>query len=194
MQSDLMNSFLFSTRSCGMQVFTPRSACTVYFRYNQVVLLKLFVPQSGGIFSFHKQNQRIVKFLKCSKHWLYNLFQLDFRSALIYLCDHVRGTFVFLQPCLNNRQVQSYQDDSYVPMASSSPSVTSVQCDSYIPMSPRTFSFLSTNGSAESSSSLSSPTCQPGDPAPPPIHRHLKPRLRRGENRISPEQPVRTFF
>ncbi|XP_037543422.1 GRB2-associated-binding protein 3 [Nematolebias whitei] len=82
-------------------------------------------------------------------------------------------------PCLNNRQVQSYQDDSYVPMASPSPSGTSVQCDSYIPMSPRTFSFLGTNGSAESSSSLSSPTCQTGDPAPPPIHRHLKPRLRR---------------
>ncbi|XP_017291020.1 GRB2-associated-binding protein 3 [Kryptolebias marmoratus] len=83
-------------------------------------------------------------------------------------------------PCLNNRQVYSYQDDSYVPMASpSSPSVTSVQCDSYIPMSPRTFSFLSTNGCPESSSPLSPLACQPGDPAPPPINRHLKPRLRR---------------
>ncbi|XP_069556633.1 GRB2-associated-binding protein 3 [Brachyistius frenatus] len=82
-------------------------------------------------------------------------------------------------PCLNTTQVQSYQDESYVPMASPSPSVTTVECDGYIPMSPRTFSFLTTSCSVESSSSLNPLVCQPGDLAPPPIHRHLKPRLRR---------------
>uniref|UniRef100_A0A1A8IVS6 GRB2-associated binding protein 3 n=1 Tax=Nothobranchius kuhntae TaxID=321403 RepID=A0A1A8IVS6_NOTKU len=82
-------------------------------------------------------------------------------------------------PCSNTRQVQSYQDESYVPMASPSPSLTSVECDSYIPMSPLTASFLGTNSCAESSSSLSPLVCQPEDLTPPPIHRHLKPRLRR---------------
>ncbi|XP_047235629.1 GRB2-associated-binding protein 3 isoform X2 [Girardinichthys multiradiatus] len=82
-------------------------------------------------------------------------------------------------PCLNTVQVQSYQDESYVPMASPSPSFTSVECDSYIPMSPRTFSSLSTNGRDESASSLCPLMCQPGDIAPPPVQRHLKPRLRR---------------
>ncbi|XP_061595952.1 GRB2-associated-binding protein 3 isoform X1 [Cololabis saira] len=81
-------------------------------------------------------------------------------------------------PCLNTAHVQSYQDESYVPMAS--PSAASiVECDGYIPMSPRTFSFLNTNGSAASSPSLSALMSQAGDLAPPPIHRHLKPRLRR---------------
>ncbi|TNM85074.1 hypothetical protein fugu_009252 [Takifugu bimaculatus] len=47
-------------------------------------------------------------------------------------------------------------------------SVTTAESDGYIPMSPRTFSFLSTDNDG-GSSSLS----------PPPIHRHLKPRLRR---------------
>ncbi|KAM4546312.1 GRB2-associated-binding protein 3 [Fundulus diaphanus] len=82
-------------------------------------------------------------------------------------------------PCLNTVQVQSYQDESYIPMASPSPSLTSVECDSYIPMSPRTFSFLRTNCRAETASSFSPLMCQPGEIAPPPIHRHLKPRLRR---------------
>ncbi|XP_015246933.1 PREDICTED: GRB2-associated-binding protein 3 isoform X1 [Cyprinodon variegatus] len=82
-------------------------------------------------------------------------------------------------PCLNTVQVQSNQDESYIPMASSSLSLTSVECDSYIPMSPRTFSFLGANCGAESASSLSPLKCQPGEIAPPPIHRHLKPRLRR---------------
>ncbi|XP_041863501.1 GRB2-associated-binding protein 3 [Melanotaenia boesemani] len=82
-------------------------------------------------------------------------------------------------PCLNTTQVQSYQDESYVPMASPSPSLTTIECDGYIPMSPRTFSFLGSNSSVESSSSYSPLMCQPGDLAPPPIHRHLKPRLRR---------------
>uniref|UniRef100_A0A672JMK9 PH domain-containing protein n=2 Tax=Salarias fasciatus TaxID=181472 RepID=A0A672JMK9_SALFA len=82
-------------------------------------------------------------------------------------------------PCLNTTQVQSYKDDSYVPMASPSPSVTTVECDGYIPMSPAKFSFLGTNASAESSSSLGSLMCQTGDVEPPPINRHLKPCLRR---------------
>ncbi|XP_070773838.1 GRB2-associated-binding protein 3 isoform X2 [Enoplosus armatus] len=84
-------------------------------------------------------------------------------------------------PCLNTIRVQGYQDDSYVPMASPSPSpsVTTFECDGYIPMSPRTFSFLNTNCNVESFTALSPLTCKPGDLAPPPIHRHLKPRLRR---------------
>ncbi|XP_078122163.1 GRB2-associated-binding protein 3 isoform X1 [Sander vitreus] len=84
-----------------------------------------------------------------------------------------------LQPCLNTTQVQSSQDESYVPMASPSPSVTTIECDGYIPMSPGTFSFHNTNCNFESSTTLSTPMRQPGDVAPPPIHRHLKPRLRR---------------
>nr|XP_020454352.1 GRB2-associated-binding protein 3 isoform X1 [Monopterus albus] len=82
-------------------------------------------------------------------------------------------------PCLNTTRVQIYQDESYVPMASPSPSITTVECDDYIPMSPGTFSFLNTNCNAESSAPLRPLMCQPGDLAPPPIHRHLKPRLRR---------------
>ncbi|XP_035481257.2 GRB2-associated-binding protein 3 isoform X3 [Scophthalmus maximus] len=87
-----------------------------------------------------------------------------------------RRQSINLQPCLNTTQVQSYQDESYVPMASPSPSV---EPDGYIPMSPGTFSFLNTNSTVESSTSLSSLLCQPGELAPPPIHRHLKPRLRK---------------
>ncbi|XP_040907365.1 GRB2-associated-binding protein 3 isoform X2 [Toxotes jaculatrix] len=82
-------------------------------------------------------------------------------------------------PCLNTTQVQSYQDESYVPMASPSPPVTAVECDGYIPMSPRTFSFLNTNCNVESPTSLSTLMCQSGDLTPPPIHRHLKPRLKK---------------
>lgn len=93
--------------------------------------------------------------------------------------------FVVQQPCLNTTQVQSYQDESYVPMASPSPSVTTIECDGYIPMSPGTFSFHNTNCNFESSTTLSTPMHQPGDVAPPPIHRHLKPRLRRGESHNS---------
>ncbi|XP_022601654.1 GRB2-associated-binding protein 3 isoform X4 [Seriola dumerili] len=84
-----------------------------------------------------------------------------------------------LQPCLNTTQVQSYQDESYVPMASPSASVSTFECDGYIPMSPRTFSFLNPHCNVEPSTSLSSLMCQSGDLAPPPVHRHLKPRLRR---------------
>nr|XP_019941120.1 PREDICTED: GRB2-associated-binding protein 3 [Paralichthys olivaceus] len=79
-------------------------------------------------------------------------------------------------PCSNNTQVQSYRDESYVPMTSPPPTV---ECDGYIPMSPRTFSFLNTNCSVESSATVGSLICPPGDLTPPPIHRHLKPRLRR---------------
>ncbi|XP_041808266.1 GRB2-associated-binding protein 3 [Chelmon rostratus] len=82
-------------------------------------------------------------------------------------------------PCLSTVRVQSFQDESYVPMASPSPSVTTAECDGYIPMSPRAFTFLNATCSAESSTTLSPLVCQPGDFAPPPIHRHLKPRLRR---------------
>lgn len=82
-------------------------------------------------------------------------------------------------PCLNTVQVQSYQDESYVPMASPFPQLSSVEGDSYIPMSPRNFTFLSANCRADSSSSVNPLMCQPGEIAPPPIHRHLKPRLRR---------------
>ncbi|XP_022601652.1 GRB2-associated-binding protein 3 isoform X2 [Seriola dumerili] len=82
-------------------------------------------------------------------------------------------------PCLNTTQVQSYQDESYVPMASPSASVSTFECDGYIPMSPRTFSFLNPHCNVEPSTSLSSLMCQSGDLAPPPVHRHLKPRLRR---------------
>ncbi|XP_008298335.1 GRB2-associated-binding protein 3 isoform X2 [Stegastes partitus] len=82
-------------------------------------------------------------------------------------------------PCLNTTQVQSYQDESYVPMASPSPSLAAIECDGYIPMSPMAFSFLTPNCGVDSSPSLSQLLCPPGDLAPPPIHRHLKPSLRR---------------
>ncbi|XP_068188246.1 GRB2-associated-binding protein 3 isoform X2 [Antennarius striatus] len=82
-------------------------------------------------------------------------------------------------PSLNAIRIESYQDELYVPMGSPSPSVPAGECDGYIPMSPRTFSFLNTNCSLEYSTSLSPLICQPGEFAPPPIHRHLKPRLRR---------------
>ncbi|XP_036974438.1 GRB2-associated-binding protein 3 isoform X1 [Acanthopagrus latus] len=82
-------------------------------------------------------------------------------------------------PSLNTVRIQSYEDESYVPMASPSPSGATIESDGYIPMSPGTFSFLNTNCKAEPSVALSPLACQPGDFAPPPIHRHLKPRLRR---------------
>ncbi|XP_041658123.1 GRB2-associated-binding protein 3 [Cheilinus undulatus] len=82
-------------------------------------------------------------------------------------------------PCLSTVRFQSFEDESYVPMASPSPPVTATECDGYIPMSPRTFSFLNTNSNIESSTPLTPLMCQPADLAPPPIHRHLKPRLRR---------------
>ncbi|XP_038563848.1 GRB2-associated-binding protein 3 isoform X1 [Micropterus salmoides] len=82
-------------------------------------------------------------------------------------------------PCLNTIRVQSYQDESYVPMASPSPSVTTGDCDGYIPMSPGAFNFHNTSCNVESSTTLSPLMCKPGDLAPPPIHRHLKPILRR---------------
>ncbi|XP_029304844.1 GRB2-associated-binding protein 3 isoform X4 [Cottoperca gobio] len=84
-----------------------------------------------------------------------------------------------LQPRLNTTRFQSFQDESYVPMASPSPTVATTECDGYIPMSPSTFSFLNKNCNVESSTTHDTLMCQPGDYAPPPIHRHLKPRLRR---------------
>ncbi|XP_029304843.1 GRB2-associated-binding protein 3 isoform X3 [Cottoperca gobio] len=82
-------------------------------------------------------------------------------------------------PRLNTTRFQSFQDESYVPMASPSPTVATTECDGYIPMSPSTFSFLNKNCNVESSTTHDTLMCQPGDYAPPPIHRHLKPRLRR---------------
>ncbi|XP_062289184.1 GRB2-associated-binding protein 3 isoform X1 [Scomber scombrus] len=79
--------------------------------------------------------------------------------------------------CLNTTQVQSYQDESYVPMASPIPPVAAGESDGYIPMSP--VSFLNTNGNTDTPPTLSPLICQPRDVAPPPIHRHLKPCMRR---------------
>ncbi|KAK1882400.1 GRB2-associated-binding protein 3 [Dissostichus eleginoides] len=87
--------------------------------------------------------------------------------------------FVFQQHGLNSTRFQGFQDDSYVPMASPSTSATPTESDGYIPMSPSTFSLLNSNCSAESSTTLGPLMCPPGDFVPPPIHRHLKPRLRR---------------
>lgn len=70
-------------------------------------------------------------------------------------------------------------------MASPSTPVTTAECDGYIPMSPRTFTFLNTCCNVETSTTPSPLICQPGNLAPPPIHRHLKPSLRRGENKRS---------
>ncbi|XP_056264085.1 GRB2-associated-binding protein 3 isoform X2 [Pseudoliparis swirei] len=81
-------------------------------------------------------------------------------------------------PCSNATRDQSYQDESYVPMASPTSSVATTACDGYIPMSPRAYSFPNANCNAESSTTLGL-TCQPGGVPPPPVHRHLKPRLRR---------------
>ncbi|KAK7922686.1 hypothetical protein WMY93_009588 [Mugilogobius chulae] len=71
---------------------------------------------------------------------------------------------------LNTTRVQTYQEESYVPM--SSPLVTD-GCDGYIPMSPQAC------GDTDSPANLSSLMSQLSDIAPPPINRHLKPRLRR---------------
>ncbi|XP_063344685.1 GRB2-associated-binding protein 3 isoform X2 [Pelmatolapia mariae] len=86
-------------------------------------------------------------------------------------------------PCLNSTKLQNYQDESYVPMASPSPSpspsLATVESDGYIPMSPRTLSFLNTTYSIEPSASFSPLMSQLSATAPPPIHRHLKPRIRK---------------
>ncbi|XP_034462974.1 GRB2-associated-binding protein 3 isoform X3 [Hippoglossus hippoglossus] len=105
---------------------------------------------------------------------LSSLDQLRFGDADSRLIRNRRQSLNL--PCLNTTLVQCVQDESYVPMTSPPPTV---ECDGYIPMSPRTFSFLDTNFSVESSAAGGSLMCQPGDLAPPPIHRHLKPRLRR---------------
>lgn len=75
-------------------------------------------------------------------------------------------------PCLNTR-VQPYQEESYVPMSSPSVAPSNGEGDGYIPMSPRSCP------EPEPSTNLSSLMSQLGDIAPPPINRHLKPRLRR---------------
>ncbi|XP_054610093.1 GRB2-associated-binding protein 3 isoform X2 [Dunckerocampus dactyliophorus] len=82
-----------------------------------------------------------------------------------------------LKSCLNTARVQSQQDESYVPMGSPSSSVTIVECDGYIPMS--LVSFPDTNSNIMTTNTLSPIVCQQGELAPPPIHRHLKPSLRR---------------
>ncbi|XP_060942062.1 GRB2-associated-binding protein 3 isoform X1 [Limanda limanda] len=106
---------------------------------------------------------------------LSSLDQLRFGDADSRLMRNRRQS-LNLQPSLNTTLAQSFRDESYVPMISPPPTV---ECDGYIPMSPRTFSFVDTNCSVESSATGSSLMCQPGDLAPPPVHRHLKPRLRR---------------
>lgn len=63
-----------------------------------------------------------------------------------------------------------------------SPSLATVESDGYIPMSPRTLSFLNTTYSIEPSASFSPLMSQLSAIAPPPIHRHLKPRIRKGES------------
>ncbi|XP_061904022.1 GRB2-associated-binding protein 3 isoform X1 [Entelurus aequoreus] len=78
-----------------------------------------------------------------------------------------------LQSCLDTTLGQSQQDESYVPMASPSSSVAIVECDGYIPMRP--VSFLDTNSNIMTTKTLSPVMSH----APPPIHRHLKPCLRR---------------
>ncbi|KAF7664203.1 hypothetical protein LDENG_00185310 [Lucifuga dentata] len=79
-----------------------------------------------------------------------------------------------LKPSLNSTCTQSYQDESYVPMASSCLSVPADVSadDGYIPMSPRTMSLLNADTTAQSCIVLNP------DVAPPPVNRHLKP-LRR---------------
>lgn len=86
---------------------------------------------------------------------------------------------VFQKSSLNTTQVQSQQDESYIPMVSISSCVSTVEGDAYIPMSP--ISIPDTNSKVKASKTLSSLMCQPGEFPPPPIHRHLKPCLRRGK-------------
>ncbi|KAJ0004351.1 hypothetical protein NQD34_010565 [Periophthalmus magnuspinnatus] len=74
---------------------------------------------------------------------------------------------------LNTTRVQTYQEESYVPMSSPTVAVSNTDGDGYIPMSPRAC------GETESPPNLSSLMSQLGEIAPPPINRHLKPRLRR---------------
>lgn len=76
-------------------------------------------------------------------------------------------------PCLNTTRVQTYQEESYVPMSSPPVAVSNTESDGYIPMSPRTCA------EPEPSTNLSPLLSQLGEIAPPPINRHLKPRLRR---------------
>ncbi|XP_049598109.1 GRB2-associated-binding protein 3 isoform X1 [Syngnathus scovelli] len=72
---------------------------------------------------------------------------------------------------------QSQQDEAYVAMVSTPSRVSVVEGDAYIPMSP--ISMPDTNKKVKATKTLSSLVCQPGEFAPPPIHRHLKPCLRR---------------
>ncbi|KAM3869294.1 GRB2-associated-binding protein 3 [Diretmus argenteus] len=83
-----------------------------------------------------------------------------------------------VQPSLNPNQIPNYQEELYIPMASPPAVVTGGAPDGYIPMSPRIISFLNANCTAESPMTLSPVVCRPGDLAPPPINRHLKPRRR----------------
>ncbi|XP_077360182.1 GRB2-associated-binding protein 3 [Festucalex cinctus] len=82
-----------------------------------------------------------------------------------------------LRAYLNTAQVQSQHVESYIPMVAPSSCVSVVEGDGYIPMSP--VSIPDTNSKVKAAKTLSSLICQPGELAPPPIHRHLKPCLRR---------------
>ncbi|XP_061658462.1 GRB2-associated-binding protein 3 isoform X2 [Syngnathoides biaculeatus] len=70
---------------------------------------------------------------------------------------------------------QRQRDESYIPMVSAS---SCVDGEGYIPMSPAV-RIPETQGKVEAAKTLSSLACQPGEATPPPIHRHLKPCLRR---------------
>lgn len=76
-------------------------------------------------------------------------------------------------------------------MASPIP-VAAGESDGYIPMSP--VSFLNTNSKTDTPPTLSPLICQPRDFAPPPIHRHLKPCMRRGESHNRPDSFVLYFW
>ncbi|XP_061608386.1 GRB2-associated-binding protein 3 isoform X2 [Phyllopteryx taeniolatus] len=78
----------------------------------------------------------------------------------------------------NTARLQSQPDESDVPMASASSCVSVIEGDGYLPMSPAV-GILETRGKVEAAETLGSLARQPGGVAPPPIHRHLKPCLRR---------------
>ncbi|XP_057677887.1 GRB2-associated-binding protein 3 isoform X2 [Corythoichthys intestinalis] len=81
-----------------------------------------------------------------------------------------RRQTLHLQSYINTTWVQHQEEDSYIPMLSPS------EGDGYIPMNP--VSVPETKGKGKVTKTLS-PLCQAGECGPPPIHRHLKPCLRR---------------
>lgn len=170
-------------------------------RPHLAILMIFHILVWGSRFFCLKPSSQLLKQKKiCMRsHEYLNVFCLVIRQMLWPLGTNLTvWCFVSLQPCLSDTHVQSYQDESYVPM--NSPSAPTTECDGYIPMSPRTLSFLGANCSVESSPSLSSLTCQPAEFVPPPVHRHLKPRPRKGEptwpdwGRLNLENPEILIF